>query len=76
MVGFETETWVSNKHNKRAMVLTELLKLTVFTAIQEEDVQAKTEENWFLNNMDERDYMQWINHGTMPLFQPHLNEWP
>ena len=57
MVGFETETWVSNEHYERAMVLAELLRLTVLTAIPEEEVRAKTEANWFLNDMDEKDYM-------------------
>jgi len=57
MVDFETETWVSNEHYERAMALAELLKLTVLTAIPEEEVRAKTEANWFLNDMDEKDYM-------------------
>ena len=57
MIGFETETWVSNEHYERAMALAELLKLRLLTAIPEEEVQAKTEVNWFLNDMDEEDYM-------------------
>ena len=57
MVGFETETWVSNEHYAMAMALAELLKLRVLTEIPEEEVRAKTEANWFLNDMDERDYM-------------------
>ena len=56
MVGFETETWVSNEHYEMAMALAELLKLRVLTAIPEE-VRAKVEANWFLNDMDEKDYM-------------------
>ncbi|KAN0082432.1 Protein kinase-like domain containing protein [Tylopilus felleus] len=57
MIGFETETWVSNEHYAMAMALGELLKLRVLTEIPEEEVQAKTEANWFLNDMDEKDYM-------------------
>ena len=57
MSGFETETWVSNEHYAMAMALAELLKLRVLTEIPEEEVQAKTEANWFLNDMDEKDYM-------------------
>jgi len=57
MVGFETETWVSNKHHTMAMALAKLLKLKVLTEIPEEEVQAKTEANWFLNDVDEKDYM-------------------
>ena len=57
MIGFETETWVSNEHYAMAMALAELLKLRVLTEIPEEEVQAKTEANWFLNDMDEKDYM-------------------
>ena len=56
MVGFETETWVSNEHYAMAMALAELLKLRVLTRIPEE-VRAKTEANWFLNDMDEKDYL-------------------
>lgn len=55
MVGFETETWVSNEHYEMAVALAELLKLKVLTKIPEE--KAKTEANWFLNDMDETDYM-------------------
>ena len=56
MIGFETETWVSNEHYAMAMALAELLKLRVLTEIPKE-VRAKTEANWFLNDMDEKDYM-------------------
>ncbi|KAK7051643.1 hypothetical protein VNI00_004622 [Paramarasmius palmivorus] len=56
MVGFETETWVSNEHHAMAMALAELLKLRVLTEIPKED-RAKTEANWFLNDMDEEGYM-------------------
>jgi len=57
MVGFETEFWVSNEHYAMAMALAELLKLRVLTEIPEEEVRAKTEANWFLNDMDETDYV-------------------
>jgi hypothetical protein len=56
MVGFETETWVSNEHYAMAEALAELLKLRVLTKIPAE-IRAKTEANWFLNDMDEMDYM-------------------
>ena len=56
LVGFETETWVPNEHYEMAMTLAELLKLRVLTEIPEES-RAKTEANWFLNDMDEKDYM-------------------
>jgi hypothetical protein len=57
MVGFETETWVSNEHYAMAMALAELLKLRVLAEIPEEEVRAKIEANWFLNDMDEKDHM-------------------
>lgn len=57
MVGFETETWVSNEHYAMAMAPAELPKLRVLTEIPEEEVRAKTEANWFLNDMDEKDHM-------------------
>ena len=41
MVGFETETWVSNKYYTMAMALTELLKLRVLAEISEQEVRAK-----------------------------------
>jgi len=56
MVGFETETWVSNEHYAMAMALAELLKLRVLTMIPEKDVRAISEANWFLNDMDEKNY--------------------
>ena len=57
MIGFETETRVSNEHHAMAVALAELLKLRVLTEIPEEEVRAKIEANWFLNDMDEKDYM-------------------
>ena len=40
-----------------AMPLAELLKLRALAEIPEEQVRAKTEANWFLNDMDEKDYI-------------------
>ncbi|KAL0958523.1 hypothetical protein HGRIS_000664 [Hohenbuehelia grisea] len=57
MIGFDTETWVSNEHYKMAMDLAELLKSKILTQISDEEVRAKTEANWFLSDMDEKDYM-------------------
>jgi hypothetical protein len=57
MISFETETWVSNEHHAMAVALAELLKLRVLMEIPEEEVRAKIEANWFLNDMDEKDYM-------------------
>lgn len=57
MIGFETETWVSNEDYEKAVALAELLKLRLLKEIPEEEVRAKIEANWFLNDMDEKDYM-------------------
>ena len=57
MIGFETETWVPNEHYAMAKALAELLKLRVLAEIPEDEVRAKTEANWFLSDMDEKDYM-------------------
>ncbi|KAF8992666.1 hypothetical protein BDQ17DRAFT_1369179 [Cyathus striatus] len=56
IVGFGTETWVSNKHYEMAKDLAELLKLRVLIAIPDREVRAKAEANWFLDDMDEKDY--------------------
>ena len=57
MVGFETETWVSTENYERAIALAEILKLALLADIPEKEVRAKTEANWFLNDMNENDYM-------------------
>lgn len=57
MIEFETETWVSNEHYATAVALAELLKLRVLTQIPEKEVRAQVEAYWFLNDMDEKDYM-------------------
>ncbi|KAF9490355.1 hypothetical protein BDN71DRAFT_193600 [Pleurotus eryngii] len=56
IIGFETETWVSNEHYRMAMALAELLKLRLLTELPEE-LRAKTEANWFLDDMNEENYM-------------------
>ena len=57
MVDFEMEAWVSNEHYEMAMALAELLKLRVLMEIPKGEVRTKTEVNWFLNDMNEEDYM-------------------
>ncbi|EKM79538.1 hypothetical protein AGABI1DRAFT_74635 [Agaricus bisporus var. burnettii JB137-S8] len=57
MIGFGTETWVSNEDYRKAKALAKLLKLTVLKEIPEEEIRAKVEANWFLDDMDEEDYM-------------------
>lgn len=58
MIGFEkTETWVSNEHYELATALAELLKLRLLPMIPEKEARAKAEANWFLDDMDEKDYM-------------------
>ena len=58
MVGFETETcWVSNEHYEMAKKIAESLKRDVLMAIPEEEDRAKFDANWFLDDMDETDYM-------------------
>ena len=68
MVGFEMETWVSNEHYVMAVALAELLKLRVLTEIPDEEVRAKIEGNWFLNNMDKRLTYNEISHSVVILF--------
>ncbi|PIL30993.1 hypothetical protein GSI_05686 [Ganoderma sinense ZZ0214-1] len=57
MVGFETETWVSNEHYEKAKALAELLKLKVMTRLPAGEVRDKAWANWFLDDMDEEDYV-------------------
>ncbi|KAI0789921.1 kinase-like domain-containing protein [Abortiporus biennis] len=56
MIGFETETWVPNEDYRMAASLAELLKLKVLIGIPKE-LRPKVEANWFLDDMDEKDYM-------------------
>ncbi|KAF7794383.1 hypothetical protein EIP86_005517 [Pleurotus ostreatoroseus] len=56
IIGFETETWVSNEHHERATALAEMLTRRLFTQLPKED-RATVEANWFLNDMDEKDYL-------------------
>lgn len=56
MIGFESETWVSNEHCKMAAAIAELLKVRVLTALTDKEVRERTEAHWFLSDMDEEDY--------------------
>ena len=57
MIGFETETWVPSDHYRKAKSLAELVKLKVLTGIPKGELRDKTQANWFLDDMDEEDYM-------------------
>ncbi|KAF9786065.1 protein kinase subdomain-containing protein PKL/CAK/Fmp29 [Thelephora terrestris] len=57
MVGFEGETWVCNEDHEMAKDLAELLKLRVLTLIPKGEIRDKSAANWFLDDMDEEDYM-------------------
>jgi len=57
IIGFESETWVTNEHYEMAMAKAELLKLTALKEIPEKEVRAMAEANWFFDDMDEEDYM-------------------
>ena len=58
MVGFETETWVSNEHYKMAKNLAELIKLKLLMALPKGEVRDKFQANWFLDDMpNEEDYL-------------------
>ncbi|KAI0722134.1 hypothetical protein C8Q72DRAFT_787511, partial [Fomitopsis betulina] len=57
IVGFESETWVPNEHYKRAKALAELLKLTVLMEIPAGEARDNAAANWFLDDMNEDDYM-------------------
>ena len=57
MIGFETETWVPSDHYRKAKSLAELVKLKVLMEIPKGELRDKTEANWFLDDMDEEDYM-------------------
>ncbi|KAI0772816.1 hypothetical protein BD413DRAFT_603712 [Trametes elegans] len=57
LIGFESETWVSNEHYEMAAALAELLKLKLLMNLPKGEIRDKVEANWFLNNMDEQDYM-------------------
>ena len=57
IVGFETETWVPNEHYERGKALAELLKLTVLKEVPAGEARDKAEANWFLDDMNEDDYM-------------------
>ena len=58
MVGFETETWVSNEHYKMAKNLAELIKLKLLMSLPKGEVRDKLQANWFLDDMsNEEDYL-------------------
>ena len=56
-IGFEEEAWVSNEHYETAVALAELLKSRVLAVMQDKELRDKLEANWFLDDMDEEDYM-------------------
>ncbi|KAG6836010.1 hypothetical protein H0H93_012285 [Arthromyces matolae] len=61
IIGFASETWVSNEHYEMAVALAKQLTEAV-SAMQLEEYgpaegPAEIEANWFLNDMDEKDYM-------------------
>ena len=56
-IGFEEEAWVSNEHYEMAVALAELLKSRVLATMQDKELRDKLEANWFLDDMDEEDYM-------------------
>ncbi len=57
LVGFETETWVPSDYYMQAKSLAELVKLKVLMALPKGELRDKTQTNWFLDDMDEKDYM-------------------
>ncbi len=57
MIGFETETWVPNDQYRKAKSFAELVKLKVLMEIPKGELRDKTEANWFLDDMDEEDYI-------------------
>ncbi|PPQ73152.1 hypothetical protein CVT26_014818 [Gymnopilus dilepis] len=57
MIGFESETWVPNEGYDTAKALAQTLKSKVLARIPEAEVREKFEANWFLDDMDEKDYM-------------------
>ncbi|KAG6830603.1 hypothetical protein H0H92_015884 [Tricholoma furcatifolium] len=57
MIGFGTGTRVSNEHYETAVALSKQLKEQVLAMIPEEEVRADVVANWFLDDMDESDYI-------------------
>jgi hypothetical protein len=57
MVGFETDTWVPNENYAKASALAKRLKQMLLAAITDKKMRAEVEANWFLNDMDEEQYM-------------------
>ncbi|KAL1939165.1 hypothetical protein VTO73DRAFT_10206 [Trametes versicolor] len=56
-IGFETETWVPTEHYELAKARAAILKQAVFEKIPEGEERDKFLANWFLDDMDEEDYM-------------------
>lgn len=57
VIGFEAETWVPRDHYRKAKALAELVKLQVLMAISKGELRDQTQAHWFLDDMDEEDYM-------------------
>ncbi|KAJ3781612.1 kinase-like domain-containing protein [Lentinula aff. detonsa] len=57
MIGFETETWVPIEQYERAKNLAEILKLKILMQIPAGETREITQANWFLDDMDEENYM-------------------
>ena len=53
MIGFGTETWVSNEHYEKAKALAELLKLEVLTRIAVGEERDMAQAHWFLDDTEE-----------------------
>ena len=57
LLGFGTETWIPSDDYRKAKDLAELLKLKVLIAMPKGELRDKFQANWFLDDMDEEDYM-------------------
>ncbi|KAF9552404.1 hypothetical protein CPC08DRAFT_646941 [Agrocybe pediades] len=58
VIGFEkTETWVPSDRYTQAKNLAEKLKQTLLTELPEGELRDNILANWFLDDMDEKDYM-------------------
>ncbi|KIY74011.1 hypothetical protein CYLTODRAFT_341284 [Cylindrobasidium torrendii FP15055 ss-10] len=57
IIGFGGETWVPPDEYERAKDYAELMKLRVLIALGKGELREKTQAHWFLDDMDEEDYM-------------------
>ena len=57
LLGFGAETWIPSDDYRKAKDLAELLKLKVLIAMPNGELRDKFQANWFLDDMDEKDYM-------------------